>query len=221
MKNFQLRFKFVLVLTVVVFSTLLCTGWSAKRNVNLNDFLKELSVTNVKDNQTQSTVWIPLEFYSRLLGSDPKTRKDFSALKPYLIFIVRCYDGNSYASWSQIQSRASLQGVSSAPVKPLTLVPSKINPMLDAIKTAVVSDSSIADMHFVVFDTNDSNGTPLVDTTIKDRIVLTLDASGSFAKTQFIWHTPFDAIIDAGTCPNCGDKVKPYWRFCPWCGSKL
>jgi hypothetical protein len=160
------------------------------------------------------------------LGSDAKIRKDFSALKPYLIFMVQCADANSgrktYASWSQIQDRALLKGDSSAPVKPLTLVPANINPMLEAIKTAVAGDdASITDMHIIVFDINDPNGKPLVDTTVKDKLILTLESSDSFGKAQFIWHTPFDAIIDAGNCPKCGDKIKPYWRLCPWCGNKL
>ncbi len=211
-----------MILVFVVLSILFLAGWSAKRNVSLNEFLKELSVVNVKGNQAQDAVWIPLEFYSRLLGSDAKVRRDFSALNPYLIFMVRCHDGNTYASWSQIQKRAVLQGVSSAPVKPLALVPAKISPMLEAIKTAISgNDRFVADSHFLVFDINDPNGKPLVDTTIKDRIVLTLEAANSFNKAQFIWHTPFDALIDAGNCPKCGDKVKPYWRLCPWCGNKL
>ena len=214
--------KVTFMLCVVALSILFCAGWSAKRNVDLGGFLKELSITNSKDNQTQSAVWLPLEFYSRLLGSDAKTRTDFSALKPYLIFMVQCSNSKTYASWSQIQSRAVLQGVSSAPVKPLPLVPANINPMLDAIKTAVAgSDSSIADIHIIVFDANDSNGEPVIDTTVKSRLLLTLEPADSFSKAQFIWHTPFDAIIDAGICPKCGDKIKPYWRFCPWCGGKL
>lgn len=122
MKNLKLQVFVVFVALLMLF----CAGWSAKRNVNLNEFLKELSVTNVKDNQSLTAVWIPLEFYSRLLTADAKTRKDFTALEPYLIFIVRCYDGNSYASWSQIQSHAVLKGVSSAPVKPLTLCRQKL-----------------------------------------------------------------------------------------------
>jgi hypothetical protein len=79
-------------------------------------------------------------------------------------------------------------------------------------------------MHIIVFDIkdpNDPNGRPIVDTTIKDKLILTLKAADSFSKAQFIWHTPFDALIDAGICPKCGDKVKPYWKLCPWCGSKL
>jgi len=216
MKTFKLR----MILVLLALSMLFCSGWSAKRNVNLNDFLKELSITNTKE-QMQSAIWLPLEFYSRLLSSDAKMRKDFAALERYHIFLVRCYDGNEYASWSKIQSRAALQGAASAPVKPLTLVPAKIKPMLDAIKSAVADESVSLNMHFIVFDSNDSDGKPVVETTIKDRIVLTLEKSGSYAKTQFIWHTPFESLIDAGNCPKCGDKIKPYWKLCPWCGGKL
>ena len=91
MRTFQLRFKFVFVLAVVIFAAMLAVGWSAKRNVNLDDFLKELTVVNVKDNQTQSVIWLPFEFNVRVLGG-AKAPKDVSALKPYLIFIVQCFD---------------------------------------------------------------------------------------------------------------------------------
>ncbi|MCX5633612.1 MAG: zinc ribbon domain-containing protein [Phycisphaerae bacterium] len=213
----------------LLFFILFSAGWSAKRNVNLDDFLKELTVVNVKGSQTQSAVWLPFEFDVRVLGSDVKTQKDVFVLKSYLIFMVQCADANSgsktYASWSQIQNRALLKGFSSAPVKPLALVPVAIAGKLEAIKTVIAgNDASVADMHIIVFDINDANdpnGRPIVDTTIKDKLTLTLEAADSFSKAQFIWHTPFDAIIDAGICPKCGDKVKPYWRLCPWCGSKL
>jgi hypothetical protein len=213
----------------LLFFVLFSAGWSAKRNVNLDDFLKELTVVNIKGSQTQSVIWLPFEFDVRILGADVKAHKNVFVLKSYLIFMVQCADANSgsktYASWSQIQNRASLKGFSSAPVKPLTLVPANINPMLEAIKTAIAAnDASVADMHIIVFDikdTNDPNGRPIVDTTIKDKLTLTLEAADSFGKAQFIWHSPFDALIDAGICPKCGDKIKPYWRLCPWCGSKL
>lgn len=219
-KNLKFRIKNCVFF---IFSFLfLIIGWSAKRNVDLNDFLKELTVSNSKDNQTQNAVWLPYEFTVRVLGGDAKAIVQCAALKPYLIFMVQCSDGNSYASWSQIQSRATLQGANSLPAKPLAMVPAPIAERLENIKTTIAgTNPNIADIHVIVFDINDPNGKEIIDTTVKDRIVLTLDASGSFSKTMFSWHSPFDALIDAGTCPKCGDKVKPYWRFCPWCGSKL
>src|SRR4030043_434161 len=110
MRTFQLRFKFVFVLVVVIFAAMLAGGWSAKRNVNLDDFLKELTVVNAKDSQTQSVIWLPFEFNVRVLGG-AKAPKDVSALKPSLIFIVQCSDSETYASWSQIQDRVLLKGV--------------------------------------------------------------------------------------------------------------
>ncbi len=225
MKTFQLQFKFVFVSAVVVFSVPLCMGWMAKRNVNLSDFLKELTVTNVKDNQTQSVIWLPFEFNVNAIGGG-KTPADISSLKSYLIFMVTCSiddDGRqTYTSWSQIQNRAFLKGFSSIKLEPLTLVPVEIAGKLEAIRTVVAeSGSSTANMHVLIFDINDPNGKALVDTTKRDKLTLILEASGSFSRAEFTWHTPFDAVTDAGNCSKCGEKIKAKWYYCPLCGNKL
>jgi hypothetical protein len=225
MKTFQLQFKFVFISVVVIFSMLLCVGWTAKRDVSLRDFLKELTVVNVKGNQTQSVVWLPFEFNVKAIGDDVKKQVD-SSLKSYLIFMVTCsvdHDGSrTCASWSQIQNRAFLKGISAAPLKPLTMVPVELSQKLEVIKTAVTdSGGSTADSHMIIFDVNDPNGKALVDTAKRDKLTLVLEASDSFSKVQFTWHTPFDALIDAGTCSKCGEKVRAYWYYCPSCGNKL
>jgi hypothetical protein len=80
---------------------------------------------------------------------------------------------------------------------------------------------SVANSHIIIFDINDPNGKPLINTAKKDKLTLVLEASDSFGRAQFTWHTPFDAIIDAPNCSKCGEKIKASWYYCPWCGNKL
>jgi hypothetical protein len=151
---------------------------------------------------------------------------DISSLKSYLIFMVQCSidrgGRQTYASWSQIQNRAFLKGSSSARLKPLAMVPVELSQKLEAIRTAMTdNEDSAVNMHMLIFDFNDPNGKALVDTTKRDKLALTLEASGSFSRAEFTWHTPFDAVTDAGFCPKCGEKIKAMWHYCPWCGNKL
>jgi hypothetical protein len=228
MKSFLVRFKLFYFLSsvVVVFLLFSVIGWTTRHNVNLSEFLKELTVTDVNDNQMQSAIWLPFEFDVRAISGTVKNQTDISSLKSFLIFMVQCSIDRAgqmtYASWSQIQNRAFLKGISPARLKPLTLVPVELSQNLEAIKTAVTESGGSADnMHILVFDINDPNGKALVDTTKRDKLTLTLEASDSFSKAEFTWHTPFDAVTDAGNCSKCGEKIKAKWYYCPWCGNKL
>ena len=224
MKSFKSWFKFIFIFAAF-FLILLSLGWKTRYNVNLTEFLKELTIVNVKDNQTQTAVWLPFEFNVNAIGDNVGTQMD-SSLKSYLIFMVNCSidraGRQSFASWSQIQNKAFLKGVSLARLKPLTLVPVELGRELEAIKTAIAENGgSVADSHILVFDINDPNGKALVDTIKRNKLTLILEPSGSFGKAEFTWHTPFDAVTDAGNCSKCGEKIKAMWYYCPWCGNKL
>ena len=228
MKSFLVRFKlfYILFSVIVVFFLLTAVGWTTKHNVDLGEFIKEITVINVRDNQTQSAIWLPFEFNAGVIGGDVKMQTDISSLKSYLIFMVQCSidrgGRQTYASWSQIQNRAFLKGSSSARLKPLAMVPVELSQKLEAIRTAMTdNEDSAVNMHMLIFDFNDPNGKALVDTTKRDKLALTLEASGSFSRAEFTWHTPFDAVTDAGSCPKCGEKIKAMWHYCPWCGNKL
>jgi hypothetical protein len=236
MKPFLLRAKsfYLLFFVIAVFFLLSALGWTARHNVDLGEFIKEITVINVKGNQTQSVIWLPFEFNVNAIGGDVKTQTD-SSLKSYLIFMVQCSINpaaatgevdrggrQTYASWSQVQNRAFLKVSSSARLRPLTLVPVELSQKLEAIKTAMTDkEDSAGNMHILVFDFNDPNGKGLVDTAKRDKLTLVLEASGSFDKAEFTWHTPFDAVTEAGICPKCSEKIKAKWHYCPWCGNKL
>jgi hypothetical protein len=224
MKSFKSWFKFILVFSAF-FLILLSLGWKKRYNINLAEFLKELTIVNVKDSQTQTAVWLPFEFNVNAIGDNVEMRTD-SSLKSYLIFMIQCSinraDSQTIASWSEIQNRAFLKGVSHARLKPLALVPVEISRNLEAIRTAIAENGgSTINMHMLVFDINDPNGKVLIDTAKRDKLTLVLEPSSSFSKAEFVWHTPFDAVVDAGNCPDCGEKIKAQWCYCPWCGNKL
>jgi len=228
MKSVSMRFKllYILFCAVVVFSLFLVAGWTTKHNIDLGEFIKEITIINVNDRQTQSAIWLPFEFNASAVGGKDKTTTDISVLKSYLIFMVQCsidrQDRHIFASQDEIAGRAVLKSSASARLKPLASIPQELSVKLESIKAAMTGgNSSAANMYFLVFDLNDSAGKSIIDSSTRDKLTLTLGSAGLFDRAEFVWHTPFDATTDAGACLKCGEKIKAKWHYCPWCGNKL
>jgi hypothetical protein len=223
----KLFLLFCLALASVSFAAV---GFRAKHNVDIGEFIKEITIINVDAGQTQSAIWRPFEFNSAVSrgssvsGEENGQQTDISFLKSYLIFMVNCSidrDGKQiYAAQADIQNRAVLKSSSGVRLKPLASVPPQVQKNLDSIKSAI-SASAGGNMHMLVFDFEDASGKPMVDAAGRDKLTLTLQAAGSFGRTEFLWHTPFDAVTDAGLCSKCGERMKAKWNYCPWCGNKL
>ncbi|OHB58982.1 MAG: hypothetical protein A2173_01360 [Planctomycetes bacterium RBG_13_44_8b] len=225
MKSVLTRYKpFLLLFCFAAVSiSFAAVGFKARHSVDLGEFIKEITIINVDGNQTQSAIWLPFEFNAAVsAGSDAQA--DISFLKSYLIFMVNCSIERSgkqiYATETEIQKRVILKSGSSARLKPLVSVPPDVQKNLDSIKSAI-SASAGGNMHMLVFDFKDSAGKPMVDASKRDKLTLILEPAGAYSKTEFVWHTPFDAVTAAGNCPVCGEKIKAKWHYCPWCGNKL
>ncbi|MHB0947137.1 MAG: hypothetical protein ACYC3B_08185 [Sedimentisphaerales bacterium] len=192
-------------------------GWTARHNINLGEFIKEITAINVKGNQTQSAIWLPFEFNARAAGG--QSADDVSILKSYLIFMVQCTtDAGSSQTQEQIKTRAILKNTSSAILRPLAAIPAELSPRLNAIKTAMAADKN---MYFLVFDSKDASGKDIIESSKREKLTLVLQPAGLFDRTEFVWRTPFDATTDAGVCPKCSEKIKAMWNYCPWCGTAM
>ncbi len=224
MKSVLTRYKpfFLLFCLAAVSISFAAVGFKTKHNVDLGEFIKEITIINVKAGQSQSAIWLPFEFNSAVSAGSSQT--DFSSLKSYLIFMANCSierNGKQiYATAAQIQKRAVLKSSSFARLKPLASVPPQVQKNLDSIKSAI-SASAGSNMHMLVFDFKDAAGKPMVDASKRDKLTLILEPVGAYSKTEFVWHTPFDAVTVAAVCPVCGEKIKAKWHYCPWCGNKL
>ena len=147
-------------------------------------------------------------------------------MKSYLIFMVQCSKDRGqrhvYASQNEIADRAVLKSDTSGILKPLTSVPDELTGKLEAIKIALSGSAESANnMHMLVFALKDAEGKSIIDSSKRSKLMLTLKSAGLFDKAEFLWHTPFDAVTDAGFCQKCGEKIKAKWHYCPWCGNKL
>lgn len=213
--------KKTLRITTAVFAVicmlLFSIGWTARHNINLGEFVKEITVINVKGNQTQSAIWLPFEFNARAAGG--QSADDVSILKSYLIFMVQCTtDAGSSQTQEQIKTRAILKNTGSTILRPLAAIPAELSPRLDAIKAAMAADKN---MYFLVFDSKDAAGKDVIESSKREKLTLVLQPAGLFDRTEFVWRTPFDATTDAGSCPKCSEKIKAMWHYCPWCGTTL
>ncbi|MDD5133787.1 MAG: zinc ribbon domain-containing protein [Phycisphaerae bacterium] len=228
MKPVLTRFKLLYILFSIVMPVcwFSAAGWTTKHNIDLGEFIKEITIINVNDRQTQSAIWLPFEFNANAVGGKDKKTTDISILKSYLIFMVQCsidrQDRHIFASQDEITGRAILESSTSAKLKPLASVPQELSAKLESIKAAMTGgNASAANMYFLVFDLNDSAGKSIIDSSTRDKLTLTLGSAGLFDRAEFVWHTPFDATTDAGACLKCGEKIKAKWHYCPWCGNKL
>jgi hypothetical protein len=228
MKSVSMRFKllYVLFCAIMIVFWFSAMGWTKKHKIDLGEFIKEITIINVNDRQTQSAIWLPFEFNAGAVGGKDKAATDISVLKSYLIFMVQCsidnQDRHIFASQDEITGRAILKSSTSASIKPLASIPQELSAKLESIRAAMGGDGgSMTNMYFLVFDLNDSAGKSIIDSSTRDKLTLTLGSAGLFDRTEFVWHTPFDATTDAGVCPKCGEKIKAKWHYCPWCGNKL
>lgn len=225
MKAVLIRYKpFLLLFCLAAVSiSFAAVGFKARHNVDLGEFIKEITIINVEGEQSQSAIWLPFEF-NAAVSAGSSTQTDISFLKSYMIFMVNCSVERSgkqiYATETEIRKRATLKSSSSACLKPLVSVPADVQKNLDSIKSAI-SASAGWNMHILVFDFKDAAGRPMVDAAKRDKLTLVLEPAGAYSKTEFVWHTPFDAVTAAANCPVCGEKIKAKWHYCPWCGNKL
>ncbi|MFA6426461.1 MAG: hypothetical protein WCW64_09830 [Phycisphaerae bacterium] len=210
-------FKILSIFSAAVCVLIFSIGWTAKHNINLGEFIKEITVINVKGNQTQSAIWLPFEFNARAAGG--QSADDVSILNSYLIFMVQCTtDAGSSQTQEQIKARAILKNTGSVALQPLAAIPAELSPRLDAIKAAMAADKN---MYFLVFNSKDAAGRNMIESSKREKLTLVLQPMGLFNRTEFVWRTPFDATTDAGVCLKCGEKIKAMWHYCPWCGMTL
>ena len=70
-------------------------------------------------------------------------------------------------------------------------------------------------IHFFLFPANSSKGSPLVQATGKGRFAMVVN------KREFLWRTPFAALMPPKRCPIDGEQLNGGWEFCPYHGVEL
>ena len=234
MKNYKLKILLFLgsVSLAIGITAVKAQPWQKRNKVDLGAFIEELVKINILDNQTQSAIWLPFEFYAEANQAQEKNtaqiEKELEPLKPYLIFMVQCSlekpdSSVIYESAEQLYARAILKEKNGSEIKPLTNIPGQLSARLDAIKSLMSQGStqSAANMHILVFPFNNPAGNCIVNTQKRDKLTVVLNQSETFKKTVFKWCTPFDALTEDVICPRCSEILSAKWYYCPWCGNKL
>ena len=235
MKNygFKILLLFGIASSITALTAVSAQSWQKHDKPDLGAFIKEIVSIKVSGNQTQSAIWLPLEFYIEAnqisqQKNSARIEKELAPLKPYLIFMVQCSIENPdspvvYESLDQLRRRAILKNKDGSEIKPLLDFPQQLSARLNAIKSLMSQGSaqSAANMHILVFPSKNADGDLIVDTNKRDKLTLVLNEEGLFNKAVFIWRTPFDALTKNINCSHCGESLSAKWHYCPWCGQKL
>jgi hypothetical protein len=200
---------------------------------DIGAFVKELMAVKIDGTRTQLAIWFPYEFFIEAALSQPGSTRagveqDVGFMKPYITMIIQCKfenpDGSGlYASEAEVRARAALKMADGTEVSPIDRTPPKIAAMVSALKTIISAegDAGSANMHILVFPTQNKQGKLIVNTSQKDKLALVLKADRRYPETIFAWHTPFDATANVTMCSRCKEQVSPKWTYCPWCGQKI
>lgn len=204
-----------------------------KPRVDLGSFTKEIMVLKIESGQTQLAMWFPFEFFVEANLAEPgkdreQVEKELKFLKPYHTIIVQCgldrEDGSTaYASQRDVRARAVLRLDKGVEIPALDKVPPLVSATVEAMKTlfAAEGDEGGANMHVLLFPATTKDGTPVIDTSKKEKLTLVLKANGLFKETVIVWHTPFDATTPLPPCPKCKEPISAKWTYCPWCGASI
>ena len=231
--GFKILLLFGIASSITTLAAVSAQSWQKRDKPDLGAFIKEIVSIKVSGNQTQSAIWLPLEFYIEANQitqekNSAKIKKELAPLKPYLIFMVQCSIENPdspvvHESLNQLRRRAILKDRDGSEIGPLLDIPEQLSVRLNAIKSLMSQESaqSAANMHILVFPFKNADGNLIVDTNKRDKLTLVLNEEGLFNKAVFVWRTPFDALTKNITCSHCSESLSAKWYYCPWCGQKL
>ncbi|HVF58052.1 MAG TPA: hypothetical protein VM934_18025 [Pyrinomonadaceae bacterium] len=204
-----------------------------EHDTDIGAFAKEVMILKMEGGQAQLAMWMPFEFFvdaAAAQSGKPRSaiESDIAFLKPYITIAVQHSldkpDGSSlYATEAEIRSRAVLRLDDGTEIAPLTTVPPLVSVTLSALKTFIAADGGAgnANLHLLIFPNKTAQGKPVVSTTQKDKLTLTLKNHKTFRAASFTWRTPFDAATHTPDCPKCKSAMSAKWSYCPYDGQKL
>lgn len=216
---------------LIMFLTLgmLKTGIAQQTKIDVNALTVETQKTSDKPDAMTMIWWIPAEFWLACSAQDPafteaQAREIIKTFRPYALFAVvegkvGPFGGVTYKSESTIRSKIMFIGTDGLRYRPLSRDKIEANArnlisMLKPVLANMLGEMG-KNFNFFLFPAQDKKGQNIAKANKAGNIRVLL------GNDEYKWRLPLSSLLPPKSCPNCGEKCKGGWEYCPWCGTKL
>jgi hypothetical protein len=227
------RLKRLLTIGLAAAAFLMLAGWVNSAtvptvNVDAKELLHQIQKLSSNNDQMEMAWWLPEDFWTEyaLKGRDltPDQLEQFlKIMRPYTMVAVMHgsigpMGGVKYTSVDSIRANTRLidsSGHVYAAYPDSAISPDAINflqmmhPLLANMMGAMGEN-----MHFLMFPSVDSAGTPLAAARGKGTFTIQMGS------TDYKWRLPLEALLGTKICPKCHQECRGSWNYCAWCGTK-
>ena len=208
---------------------ILKTGIAQKTKIDVNALTIETQKISDKPDAMIMIWWIPEEFWLGSSAQDPtfteaQAKEIIKTLQPYTLFAVvegkvGPFGGVTYKSESSIRGKILFVGTNGLRYRPISNDKIEANArnlisMLKPVLANMLGEMG-KNFNFYLFPAQDKQGQNIAKAN-KGGIIRFL-----LGNEEYRWRLPLSSLLPPKFCPNCGEKCKGAWEYCPWCGTKL
>jgi hypothetical protein len=204
-------------------------GVCAEGKINLNALVTELRKQTPGPDDMTIVLWFPEVFWRESAAANPDATAEGVAtllkwVRPYTVVAVvsAAVDDSgvpTYVPAARLRAMTRIRdarGVTYAPIDERQLAPE----MRDVLKAMAPTMQNLMgktgdNMRFFAFPAKDKQGKAIGDPTRPGSFSVLVGAR------EFTWKLPLKSLVPPKTCPTCGEKLDPAYKYCPWDGTKL
>jgi hypothetical protein len=214
---------------ILLASGILKTGIAQKTKIDVNALTAETQKMSDKPDAMTMIWWVPEEFWLGCAAQDPTftealVKETIKTLQPYTLFAViegkiGTFGGVKYKSESSIRSKILLVGTNGIRYRPIGKDKIEANArnlvsMLKPVLANMLGEMG-ENVNFFLFPAQDKQGQNIAKANKRGIISFLL------GNEEYRWRLPLSSLLPPKFCPNCREKCKGAWEYCPWCGTKL
>lgn len=216
---------FLFVVIISYTATSLFAQDKKPKDVDLMTFIEALLITQ-KEGQNMKQMWLlPKEYWVAALqdsqfGADETFINEFTeVLGSYLIIGCLDIEISSLGEMTKLEKTIAMVSKDGDVYKPIPEeeqeleVKNMVSTMKPMISNMLGQLGKKYD--FYVFPNKDKEGNEILTPYKPGGIKVVLN------KTDFVYRTPFSALIPSKKCTNDNEEVSGNWVYCPWHGDTL
>ena len=214
---------------ISVFTLMFCC-LCASAQMSASQQLAEEARKELTTDSSYTMVWMfPTEYWALSYGekatmSEAEIQQVIDWLSPYTLALVA--DGSIaplgnvvYNTKSELRKQVILLSGSGDDYRPLedAEINEKTRSFLAVMKPVLAGmlGHEPKNIHLFLFPASGKNSKPIVASTQRGRFAMVVE------NREFVWRTPFAALMPPKRCPIDGEELNGGWEFCPWHGVEL